>query len=65
MKRKLFACFLALTMLTVLTACGGKGCQTAPPRRPPIRLKPWCRTISEMTATASYTGSDSGSGRLR
>ena len=24
MKRKLFACFLALTMLTVLTACGGK-----------------------------------------
>lgn len=29
MKRKLFACFLALTMLTVLTACGGKAANSS------------------------------------
>lgn len=61
MKRKLFACFLALTMLTVLTACGGKAANSSASASADTS-EAMVPDYTENDSYASYTGSDSGSG---
>ena len=61
MKRKLFACFLALTMLTVLTACGGKAANSSASASADTS-EAMVPDYTKNDSYASYTGSDSGSG---
>ena len=59
MKRKLFACFLALTMLTVLTACGGKAANSSASASADTS-EAMVPDYTENDSYASYTGSGSG-----
>ena len=59
MKRKLFACFLALTMLTVLTACGGKAANSSASASADTS-EAMVPDYTENDSYASYPGSGSG-----